>query len=106
MTTEADGTITMAIHDDGRGISAVHLRTVLVARNLFTPEAVSKMSDDQVIAMLFEPGFSSLDQAHLHAGRGEGLGVVKEALRKLDGRLRISSRVNSHTRFIMQLKPA
>ena len=106
ITTEADGTLTMAIHDDGRGISAVHLRTVLVARNLFTPEAVSKMSDDQVIAMLFEPGFSSLDQAHLHAGRGEGLGLVKEALHKLDGRLRINSRVNSHTRFIMHLKPA
>lgn len=106
ITSEADGTLIMAIHDDGRGISAAHLRTVLIARNLFTPEAVSEMSDDQVIAMLFEPGFSSLDQANLHAGRGEGLGVVKEALRKLDGRLRISSRVNSHTRFIMQLKPA
>lgn len=106
ITSEADGTLTMAIHDDGRGISAGHLRTVLVSRNLFTPEVVSEMSDDQVIAMLFEPGFSSLDQAHLHAGRGDGLGVVKEALRELDGRLRISSRVNSHTRFIMQLKPS
>ena len=106
ITSEADGTLTMAIHDDGRGISVGHLRTVLVARNLFTPEEVSEMSDDQIIAMLFEPGFSSLDQAHLHAGRGDGLGVVKEVLRKIDGRLRISSRVNSHTRFIMQLKPA
>lgn len=102
---EADGSLTMAVHDDGRGISASHLRTVLVARNLKTPEEVSEMSDEQVIAMLFEPGFSSLDQAHLHAGRGEGLGVVKDALREIDGRLRISSRVNSHTRFIMQLKP-
>mgnify|MGYP001405727390 FL=1 len=106
ITSEADGTLTMAIHDDGRGISVGHLRTVLVARNLFTPEEVSEMSDDQIIAMLFEPGFSSLDQAHLHAGRGDGLGVVKEVLRKIDGRLRISSRVNSHTRFIMQLKLA
>jgi len=106
ITSEADGTLTMAIHDDGRGISAGHLRTVLVARNLFSPEIVSEMSDDQVIAMLFEPGFSSLDQSHLHAGRGDGLGVVKEVLRKFDGRLRISSRVNSHTRFIMQIKAA
>jgi signal transduction histidine kinase len=102
---EADGSLTMAVHDDGRGISASHLRTVLVARNLKTPEEVTAMSDEQVIAMLFEPGFSSLDHAHLHAGRGEGLGVVKDALREIDGRLRISSRVNSHTRFIMQLKP-
>jgi chemotaxis protein histidine kinase CheA len=102
---EPDGTLTMTVHDDGRGISASHLRTVLVARNLKTPEEVAEMSDDQVVAMLFEPGFSSLDQAHIHARRGEGLGVVKDALREIDGRLRISSRVNSHTRFIMQLKP-
>ena len=102
---EPDGTLTMTVHDDGRGISASHLRTVLVARNLKTPEEVAEMSDDQVVAMLFEPGFSSLDQAHIHAGRGEGLGVVKDALREIDGRLRISSRVNSHTRFIMKLKP-
>ncbi len=105
LSHEADGTLTMTVHDDGRGISASHLRTVLVARNLKTPEEVAEMSDDQVVAMLFEPGFSSLDQAHIHAGRGEGLGVVKDALREIDGRLRISSRVNSYTRFIMQLKP-
>ncbi|MBP8169009.1 MAG: Hpt domain-containing protein [Azonexus sp.] len=102
---EPDGTLTMTVHDDGRGISASHLRTVLVARDLKTPEEVADMNDDQVVAMLFEPGFSSLDQAHIHAGRGNGLGVVKDALREIDGRLRISSRVNSHTRFIMQLKP-
>ena len=102
---EADGTLTIVIHDDGRGISANHLRTVLVARNLKSPEEVSEMSDEQVVAMLFEPGFSSLDKAHLHAGRGDGLGVVKETLREFGGRLRISSRVNSHTRFILQFKP-
>ncbi len=106
IANEADGTLTMTIHDDGRGISASHLRTVLVARGFKTPEDVGEMSDDQVIAMLFEPGFSSLDKANLHAGRGDGLSVVKEALREFDGRLRITSRTNSHTRFIMQFKPA
>lgn len=106
IANEADGTLTMTVHDDGRGISANYLRTVLIARGFKTPEEVSEMSDEQVIAMLFEPGFSSIDKANLHAGRGDGLGVVKAALRELDGRLRISSRINSHTRFIMQFKAA
>lgn len=79
---------------------------MLLARQLFTAGQLAAMSDEQVIATLFEPGFSSLDSAHPHAGRGDGLSVVKEALRQLGGRLRISSRPNSHTRFILQIKAA
>jgi chemotaxis protein histidine kinase CheA len=83
-----------------------HLRTVLIARGFKTPQEVGEMTDEQVIAMLFEPCFSSLDKANLHARRGDRLGVVKEALRELDVRLRNTSRTNSYTRFIMQFKPA
>ncbi|RIX43038.1 MAG: hypothetical protein D3M94_17460 [Rhodocyclales bacterium GT-UBC] len=106
LTSEADGTLTMTVHDDGRGLSAEHLRGVLASRGLHTPEALAAMSDAEIVATVFEPGFSSLDQAHPHAGRGDGLAVVKEALRTIGGRLRINSRPNSHTRFIMQIKPA
>ena len=106
LVSTPDGTLNMTIHDDGRGISAEHLRGVLLARQLFTAGQLAALSDEQVIATLFEPGFSSLDSAHPHAGRGDGLSVVKEALRQLGGRLRISSRPNSHTRFILQIKAA
>lgn len=104
--SEADGTLTMSVHDDGRGLSAGHLRGVLAERGRYTPEQLAAMSDAQVVATVFEPGFSVLDESHEHAGRGEGLGVVKEALGRLGGRLRINSRPNSHTRFIMQIKPS
>ena len=106
LASGADGTLSMTVHDDGRGISAEHLRGVMLARHLFTADQLAAMSDEQVIATLFEPGFSSLDTAHQHAGRGDGLSIVKEALRQLGGRLRISSRPNSHTRFILQIKAA
>lgn len=102
--SDPDGTLTMIVHDDGRGLSAEHLRRVLATRQTFSPEKLAAMSDEQVIAMVFEPGFSSLDIAHEHAGRGEGLTVVKEALNALGGRLRITSRPHGHTRFIMQIK--
>lgn len=106
LTSEADGTLTMTIHDDGCGLSVEQLRGLLVERALYKPAEVAALSDEQVIATLFEAGVSSLDSAHQHAGRGDGLAVVKAALRDLGGRLRINSRANSHTRFIMQIKPA
>jgi len=106
VASAADGTLTVSVHDDGCGLSPQHLRRVLSERQLFPAEQIAAMPDDQIIATLFEPGFSSLDVAHQHAGRGDGLFVVKEALRELGGRLRISSRPNSHTRFILQVKAA
>lgn len=106
LSRETDGTLTMTVHDDGRGLSAEHLRGVLASRGLHSPETLAAMSDAEIVASVFEPGFSSLDQAQPHAGRGDGLAVVKEALRNIGGRLRINSRPNSHTRFIMQIKPA
>lgn len=106
LTSEADGTLTMTIHDDGCGLSVEQLRGVLIERELYSPAEVAALSDAQVIATLFEAGVSSLDSAHQHAGRGDGLAVVKAALRDLGGRLRVNSRANSHTRFIMQIKPA
>lgn len=105
LTSEADGTLTMTVHDDGRGLSAGHLRGVLAERRLFSPAQLAAMSDEQVVASVFAPGVSSLEAGHEHAGRGEGLGVVQDALRRLGGRLRLNSRPNSHTRFIMQIKP-
>lgn len=106
LTSATDGTLSIAVHDDGRGLSPEHLRQVLVDKQRYTEKQVAAMSDNQVIATLFEPGFSSLDRAHEHAGRGDGLYVVKEALRELGGRMRINSRPNSHTRFILQIKPS
>lgn len=106
LTHEADGLVCMTVHDDGRGLSAEHLRNVLATRQLYTPEQIAGMSDERVIATIFEPGFSSLDKAGEHAGRGDGLALVRDALRTLGGRLRISSRPFHHTRFTLQFKTA
>lgn len=101
-----DGTLSLSVHDDGRGLSAARLRRVLADRQRYAPAEIAALSDEQVIATLFEPGFSSLDRADQHAGRGDGLFVVREAIRQLGVRLRIQSHPDSHTRFILQIKPA
>ncbi len=103
---DGEGEYGIAVHDDGYGLAPERVRRLLIERRLQTPEAVAQLSDEQVIATLFDPGFSLLDTAHRHAGRGDGLAVVKEAVGRLGGRLRIHSRPDSHTRFLMQLKSA
>lgn len=98
------GDYTVTVRDDGRGLSPERLRRRLVETGLKTPQEAAAMRDDAVLAMIFQPGFSSLDAAHLHAGRGDGLAAVRDSLTALGGRLRISSRPNAFTEFTLLLK--
>lgn len=98
-----DGTLTIQVHDDGAGLSPVRLRQSMLARDLLSTEEAAGLSDEQIVAKMFEPGFSALDEANIHAGRGDGLAVVKEALHAIGGRLRISSRPETYTRFSMHI---
>ncbi len=102
---QEDGTLAVSVWDDGRGICADTLRQHLVASGRRSAEEAARMSDREVIAMLFEPGFTSADEANAHAGRGVGLDLVRELIARLGARLRIATAPNSHTRFTL-LVPA
>lgn len=103
---EPDGQYGIAVHDDGCGLSATKLRQLLVERQHYSAAEVAAMDDQQVIATLFQPGLSTLANSSEHAGRGDGLAVVKAAVARLGARLRIQSRPDSHTRFLLQLSHA
>jgi two-component system, chemotaxis family, sensor kinase CheA len=99
-----DGALLVSVRDDGRGLSPQRLREVIVARGFKSPQAVATMSDQEVVGTLFESGFSSLESADLHGGRGEGLAVVRERLVAVGGRLRIYSQPDVYTQILLQLK--
>lgn len=101
---DAAGKLLVAVHDDGCGLSPAQLRATFSARGLMSAEEAARLSDQEVIAKIFEPGFSALDHAHAHAGRGEGLSVVRAALRDIGGRLRVASQPEVYTRFAMHLE--
>lgn len=101
---EDDGALHVTVEDDGCGLSPQALRQSLVEKGVATAEEVAAMSDKQVVAMIFEPGFSALEEAGLHAGRGDGLSVVKEAVARWGGKLRIASQPSNFTRFILRLE--
>ncbi|MBS1198645.1 MAG: cheA, partial [Proteobacteria bacterium] len=101
---EDDGALHVSVEDDGAGISPQVLRRSIVDKGMVTATQAAAMTDKQVIAMIFEPGFSALDEAGIHAGRGDGLSVVKEAVLRWGGKLRISSQPNLFTRFILRLE--
>ncbi len=73
--------------DDGKGIDFEAVRRVITDRGLVEPEAATMLSDDQLIAFLFRPGFTTLPSATEVAGRGIGLDVVRQTATQLKGRV-------------------
>lgn len=98
---EGAGGFRVSVRDDGAGLSLERLRRRAVDNGLCSQSEVERLGDHQVVSMLFEPGFSTVEEAHLHAGRGDGLAVVREALSRIGARLRILSRANAFTEFVI-----
>jgi two-component system chemotaxis sensor kinase CheA len=100
--TERDDVL-IRVQDDGRGINTEAVRQKAVRKGLLTAEAAAVLDEQQVWALLFEPGFSMAEKITDISGRGVGLDVVKLAIDSLGGRLRVNSELGKGTTFTLVL---
>lgn len=96
------GKYRLSIWDDGRGISTEDIRRRLVAIGKRSEEDSAKLSDQELVASLFDPDFTSLDEANVHGGRGVGLSVVRELAVGIGAKLRVSTIPRQQTKFVLE----
>ncbi len=89
------------IADDGRGLDVDAIRRKAYERGMLKPE--SKTSDEEIMALILTPGFSTATAVTQSAGRGVGMDVVANEVKKLGGSLRISSVTGQGTNFTVRL---
>ncbi|HEX2809178.1 MAG TPA: chemotaxis protein CheW, partial [Kineosporiaceae bacterium] len=85
------GSIVIEVSDDGGGIDPERVLAKAIDRGLVDPGAV--LSDQEVYALIFEPGFSTAEAVSNLSGRGVGLDVVKRNVTALRGTIDIESRL-------------
>jgi len=95
------GNIVVEISDDGRGLNKARIIEKAKANGLISDE--SKMSDDEIYNLIFQPGFSTAKQVSEISGRGVGMDVVKKAIEKLRGRVDIQTRPGQGSTFVISL---
>ncbi|MFM8578801.1 MAG: chemotaxis protein CheA, partial [Planctomycetaceae bacterium] len=88
---QESGQVTIEVADDGRGIDVDAVREKAVARGLVTAEQVSALSNDRVLAFIFEPGFSTARAVTDISGRGVGMDVVRTNIEAIGGTVDIAS---------------
>ena len=93
--------VLVAVEDDGRGIDAEAVRRKAVERGLVAASA--ELSESEVFALLFQPGFSTASQVTDVSGRGVGMDVVRQRAESLRGAVDVSSRRWQGTRVTLRL---
>lgn len=95
--------VTIEVQDDGGGVDLARVRDVAVARGVVSAEAVSDLSDQALIDLIFAPGFSTAAEVSSLSGRGVGMDAVRTAVERIGGRVAIDSRAGEGTtvRFVL-----
>jgi chemosensory pili system protein ChpA (sensor histidine kinase/response regulator) len=102
VTLERDGAeIVIVVADDGGGINVKLIREKAIALGL--TDSHSKITDEQAMQLILEPGFSTAGHLTQAAGRGVGMDVVATEVKKLGGGLFIDSSLGKGSRFTIRL---
>jgi len=91
------GQVNIEISDDGGGLDGDKLLASALQKKLISDHQASVMSENEKMALIFLPGFSTAKHVTDVSGRGVGMDVVKTNLDKLGGIVDIESKKNQGT---------
>jgi two-component system chemotaxis sensor kinase CheA len=83
--------VVIEIRDDGRGIDLSYLRKHAVEKGVVKQEEVARLTEPEVLNLIFEPGFSTAQEVTEVSGRGVGMDIVRTVLDRLKGTVQVST---------------
>ena len=93
--------VLIEVADDGAGLDLDAIRRKAKEQKIVPEDA--ELSDDEAMEMILRPGFSTASELTQAAGRGVGMDVVDNEIKKLGGSMRIESKAGEGSRFFIRL---
>jgi two-component system chemotaxis sensor kinase CheA len=100
---EAGENYKFTIEDDGQGLSIERIKQVAVQKGIVTPEYAATLDARQTFSLLFQAGFSMVDNVTKDAGRGIGMNLIAERVREAGGRVSVATQIGRFTRISVSL---
>ena len=97
-----DNQIYMKITDNGNGIDFDKIQKKVEDSKLLQNKA-EVLDKNNLLKTIFMPGFSTIGDADLHAGRGIGLSLVKDRVKDLHGNITVSTAQGKGTTFTISI---
>lgn len=95
--------IIIEVKDDGRGIDKNRILKKAIENKLTTADAAANLSEEEILGFIFAPGFSTAETITDISGRGVGMDVVNSNMKKLNGKIKISTDLGKGTTIRLEL---
>jgi two-component system chemotaxis sensor kinase CheA len=95
------GSIVIEVVDDGGGLKADRIQAKAIEKGLIQPGQT--LSEQEIVNLIFEAGFSTMEKVSNLSGRGVGMDVVKRNIQALRGTVDVRTEVGVGSRFIIRL---
>ncbi len=96
-------TVFIEIKDDGAGIDLKVIKKKALEKGMISQNFANIMTDDDIMMLLFEPGFSNAEKITEVSGRGVGMDVVKKAAESMGGKITVTTKLGEGSTFTMAL---
>jgi two-component system chemotaxis sensor kinase CheA len=93
--------VIITITDDGRGIDRARVRAKAEENGLIAADAV--LTDQELLQLIFQPGFSTAQAVTSLSGRGVGMDVVKRTIEGLRGAIEMTSRIGEGSQIALRI---
>lgn len=95
--------IIITIKDDGKGLDVEKIKARALEKGFLTFEEINTLPEDQIVNLIFYPGFSTGDSVTDISGRGLGLDIVHTKISQLNGRIDVCSEYENGTITTIEL---
>ncbi len=83
------GQVNIEVSDDGAGLDAERIRDKALERGIITPDQAARMTEREVLRLIFLPGFSTASRVTNVSGRGVGMDVVRNNIERIGGMIEL-----------------
>ena len=104
LTASAEGrNVVITITDDGKGFDKEKILEKALASGIVTVQRAQEMTDEEINALIFLPGFSTNQEVTELSGRGVGMDVVNENMKKINGKVGAYSEKDKGTKIVLEI---
>ena len=101
--TTANGRLSVLIEDDGQGLPEPKIRERIISQGFLSEADAASLPSARVFEFIFRPGFSTAKEISDISGRGMGMSIVDEMIKKLQGTIQVESEPGRGSKFTISV---
>ena len=95
--------IFVQVKDDGKGLDPEKLKKKAIEKGIISPQDAERLTTQQALQLIWEPGFSTAEKVTDISGRGMGMDIVRSKIEQLHGAVELDSRLGEGTTITINL---